>query len=101
MSAGLTKLTETNSFQKVQNLSALQASLRFLPNVIVGTCISFGTDATLHKWSTYVYVNIMGGVFAISPIFMALMKPQWPYWYMAFWGMFMLPFAYDGEPVRF
>ncbi|KAG9953911.1 integral membrane protein, partial [Aureobasidium melanogenum] len=82
-------------FQKVQNLSALQASLRYLPNVVVGTLISFGTDAVLHKWSTYRYLMIMSIISAIAPLLMSLMNPHWPYWYMAFWAMAFLPFAND------
>ncbi|KAK6001680.1 hypothetical protein QM012_002170 [Aureobasidium pullulans] len=82
-------------FQKVQDLSALQASLRYLPNVIVGTLISFGTDAVLHKWSTYRYLMVMSIISAVAPLLMSLMNPSWPYWYMAFWAMAFLPFAND------
>lgn len=81
----------------MQLLSALQASLRFLPNVVIGTLISFGTDAVLHKWDAYRYVTTMLLISCVAPLLMALMDPTWSYWYMAFWGMLLLPFAGDGE----
>lgn len=77
-------------------LSALQASLRFLPNVVIGTLVSFGTDAVLHRWDAYRYVTIMLLISCVAPLLMALMDPAWSYWYMAFWGMLLLPFAGDG-----
>ncbi|KAJ9621681.1 hypothetical protein H2203_007170 [Taxawa tesnikishii (nom. ined.)] len=82
-------------FQRVQQLSALQASLRYIPEIIVAVLISFGTEATLHKWSTYRYVMAMSVISAVSPLLMGLMNPTWPYWYMAFWAMLLLPFAND------
>ena len=71
----------------MQLLSALQASLRFLPNVVIGIMISFGTDAVLHKWDAYRYVTTMLLISCVAPLLMALMDPEWSYWYMAFWGM--------------
>ena len=59
--------------------------------------ISFGTDAVLHKWDAYRYVTTMLLISCIAPLLMALMDPEWSYWYMAFWGMLLLPFAGDGE----
>ncbi|WPH00642.1 general substrate transporter, protein [Acrodontium crateriforme] len=82
-------------FQKVQLLSALQSSIRFLPNIIIGTLISIGTEAVLHKWNTYYYVLAMSGIATVAPLLMGLMKIEWSYWYMAFWAMSLLPFAND------
>lgn len=85
------------SFQKVQNLSALQASLRFLPEIIIGAVNSFGTDALLHKVSTYRFVMTLSIGSVIAPLLMALMRPEWSYWYMEFWAMILLPIAADGK----
>jgi hypothetical protein len=87
----------SDSFQEVQLLSAMQASLRFLPSIVVGVMISFGTDAVLHRWDAYHYVTVMCSISCIAPLLMALMKPTWSYWYMSFWSMLLLPFAGDGE----
>lgn len=38
----------------------------------------------------------MSVISAVSPLLMGLMNPTWPYWYMAFWAMLLLPFANDG-----
>ena len=92
-------LTPTNSFQEVQLLSAMQASLRFLPSIVVGVMISFGTDAVLHRWDAYHYVTVMCSISCVAPLLMALMKPTWSYWYMSFWSMLLLPFAGDGKSI--
>ncbi|KAJ8603665.1 hypothetical protein MRB53_042100 [Persea americana] len=86
-----------SSFQKVKDITALQAAIRFLPDIIVYTATSFGADAVLHRWSTYSFVLATSAISAISPLFMSLMRPEWSYWYMEFWAMVFLPVGYSSQ----
>lgn len=75
---------EAFSFQEVQQLSALQASLRILPSLIVGVAINFAVGYFIHRIPAMWLVLIASALCAISPLLMALIDPAWPYWYCAF-----------------
>lgn len=82
-------------FQDVQHLSALQTSLRFLPNVIIGAILNVGTGLVAHKFRADYLVTITSLLSAGSPLLMALINPDWPYWYSAFWAMCLSPVSSD------
>ncbi|KAF2141290.1 uncharacterized protein K452DRAFT_272011 [Aplosporella prunicola CBS 121167] len=82
-------------FQKVQGLSAMQTSLRFLPNVLIGIVLSVVTGMVIHKWSAYWVVLGVSLVSAISPLLLAIANPNWSYWYALFWAMLLSPLAGD------
>jgi MFS family permease len=71
-----------------------------MPEIIIDLVLSFGTDAVLHKWSTYWYILAISLASLAAPILMGLMRPSWPYWYMEFWAMIALPVANDGKLSR-
>lgn len=86
-----------NSFQEVQELSALQAALRFLPNVIVGAVLNIGTGLLVHRLHADHLVLVTSILSAASPLLMAIIDPSWSWWYCAFWAVLLGPLSADGE----
>ncbi|KAK1998054.1 integral membrane protein [Colletotrichum falcatum] len=82
-------------FQNVQDLSALQTSLRFIPNVLLGIIFSVALGVMLHRVPVYWIVLSTCLLSAISPLVMALVDPGWPYWYASFWAMLLSPLSGD------
>ena len=84
------------SFQEVQQLSAVQTSIRFIPDLLAGMALSICVGLVLHKVSAYYIVLATSFVSAASPILMALINPRWPYWYVSFWAVVLSSVAGDG-----
>ena len=82
-------------FQDVQQLSALQTSIRFIPSIISGAFLNIATGALAHKFRADYLVAVTSLISAISPLLMALVDPAWPYWYSACWAMLLTPFSAD------
>ncbi|CAO1604619.1 hypothetical protein XANCAGTX0491_008164 [Xanthoria calcicola] len=82
-------------YQEVQQLSALQASLRFVPGLLVGFSLNIATGLLVHKFPANYLVIISTLLCAGSPLLMALINPQWSYWYAAFWSMVLYPVSAD------
>lgn len=84
-------------FQDVQSLSALQASIRFLPMAVVGVL----TNTVAAHLVTKVNVNMLLGIPAVitaaAPILMVVASPEWTYWTAAFIAMALSPISGDGE----
>jgi hypothetical protein len=72
------------SFQQVQGQSALGASLRILPALIMAVLINISTGFFVGRMPIMWVVLAAAAFSAISPLLMALIDPKWPYWYMAF-----------------
>ncbi len=85
-----------HSFQEVQQLSAVQTSIRFIPDVLAGMALSICVGLVLHKVSAYYIVLATSFISAASPILMALINPRWPYWYVSFWAVVLSSVAGDG-----
>lgn len=83
-------------FQEVQELSALQTSLRFMPAVVSGAIVNISTGLFVHKIRADYLVIVTTLVSGISPLLLALINPSWPYWYAAFWAMLISPLSCDG-----
>lgn len=84
-------------FQDVQRLSALDTSIRFIPNIISGAILNIGIGFLIHRFRVDYLVFISSFIAAVSPLLMALTNPAWPYWYTVFWVMLLGPFSADGE----
>ncbi|KAE8385906.1 major facilitator superfamily domain-containing protein [Aspergillus alliaceus] len=82
-------------FQEVQYLSALQASIRILPSLIVGVLINLLIGLFVHKVPAYWIVTITSILCAGSPLLMATIQPSWPYWSNAFVAQILQPFSFD------
>ncbi|KAJ5091197.1 hypothetical protein NUU61_006067 [Penicillium alfredii] len=71
-------------FQEVQNLSAIQAALRFLPNVFIGIVLNVGTGLLVHRLRANHLVLVSSVLSAGSPLLMAIVDPDWSWWYFIF-----------------
>lgn len=76
-------------FQYVEELSALQTSLRFLPAPIAGTLTSIITGLVVHKVSANWAIATTTGVAAVSNILLAMNRPGDTYWKFAAPGIFL------------
>ena len=86
-----------HSFQEVQDLSAFQAALRFLPNVIIGILLNVGTGLLVHRLHADHLVLVSTFLSAGSPLLMAIIDPSWSWWYCAFWAVLLGPLSADGN----
>ena len=84
-----------NSFQEVQDLSALQASIRIVPSLIVGTLAQLTTGLLIHRISAFYLVLVSLVLNAGSPLLMAVIDARWPYWYDAFFAQLLSPLSAD------
>lgn len=80
--------TSTNllSFQEVQDHSALGASLRILPNMVLGIITNIVTGWFVNKVPAIYTVLVASALCAVAPLLMAVIDPEWPYWYDAFFA---------------
>ncbi|PIG89635.1 MFS transporter [Aspergillus arachidicola] len=82
-------------FQEVQYLSALQASIRILPSLIVGALLNLIIGLFVHKIRAVWIVTITSLLCAGSPLLMAVIQPSWPYWGNAFFAQILQPVSFD------
>lgn len=82
-------------FQNVQHLSALQSSIRFLPNVIGGCIMNICTGLLIHRLRADALVLSTFILSATSPLLMAFIQPQWSWWWCAFWAVLIGPVSVD------
>lgn len=82
-------------FQQVQHLSALQTSLRFLPSVLLGGLINLTIGLVVHKISAFYLILVTSLLSTGAPLLMALIQPQWPYWFDAFPAQCLMPLGVD------
>lgn len=82
-------------FQQVQHLSALSSSIRFLPSLIIGAGLNLTTGLIVHRTPAAMLVVCTSTLSAGSPLLMALIKTQWPYWYDAFPAQILEPLCVE------
>lgn len=84
-------------FQQVQGLSAIQASIRILPNVVMDILLNLGTGLIVDKFPAnwLVLSSILPS--AVSPLLMAMINPEWVYWRAAFPAQVLFPLAVEGK----
>lgn len=76
-------------FQRVQSLSALQTSLRFLPMVVVAAVTDIITGVPVSKVHVRLLVSITSAISLIASILMATINPHSTYWTHAFFAMLL------------
>lgn len=89
--------TTTLFFQDVQSISALQASIRFLPMAVVGVLTNTVAAYLVVKVNVNVLLGVSAVITAVSPILMAIASPEWSYWAAAFVAMTLSPINGDGK----
>lgn len=87
-------------FQDIQNSSALQASIRFLPMAVVGVVTNMIAAYLVSRVNVNILLGISAIITAVSPILMAVASPKWTYWTAAFFAMILSPVNGDGEWFR-
>lgn len=71
-------------FQEIQNTSTFFTSLRLLPNLLIGVLINLTVGMFVDKVSARWLVAVSSLLCAGAPLMMALVNPDWSYWYMEF-----------------
>jgi hypothetical protein len=85
----------TPSFQEVQNISALQTSIRIIPSLMVGFILQVSTGLLIHRIPAFGLVMASLILSAGSPLLMALIDVRSPYWYNAFFAQLLSPISAD------
>lgn len=78
-------------FQNVQGFDALQSSIRLLPSALVGILLNLATGLVVHRVTPMNLVLVSSLGCAGASLLMALINPEWPYWYGAFPAQILLP----------
>ncbi|OJJ42468.1 hypothetical protein ASPZODRAFT_76869 [Penicilliopsis zonata CBS 506.65] len=82
-------------FQNIQNSSALGASLRILPSLIAGALTNVSTGVFVNRMPVLWVVLGSSAASAAAPLLMAVIHPDWPYWYDAFFAQLLAPLSCD------
>lgn len=85
------------SFQRVQLISPLEASIKLLPNVITGFIVNLLTGLTVQYFASYKLMAVASVVATVSPLIMAVIDPSWSYWVAACWAVALAPVSIDGQ----
>ncbi|KAM5444175.1 hypothetical protein MferCBS31731_000692 [Microsporum ferrugineum] len=83
-------------FQKVEGLTALQSSIRFLAHIIMGACVNIATAYLISRVKVQTLGVVSALVTMIAPILMATIKVGENYWFSPFWALFLSPVNPDG-----
>jgi MFS family permease len=83
------------SFQEVQHFSAMQASLRILPSMVVAVALNFSTGFFVDRAPVFWLVLITMTLTAGAPLLMASIPPEWSYWRGAFFAQLLSPLGGD------
>ncbi|KAF2835726.1 integral membrane protein [Patellaria atrata CBS 101060] len=82
-------------FQYVQEISAIQTSLRFLPGPVSGALTNVVMGLIVHKIRADRCVTIGTTLSCGAALLMAVINPAWPYWACAFPSIFLNPIGAD------
>ncbi|KAF1979739.1 integral membrane protein [Bimuria novae-zelandiae CBS 107.79] len=82
-------------FQDVQEISAIQTSIRFLPAPLAGTIANIVMGLLAHKVRADRAVVVGVAMTAIGALLMCIIKPEWTYWACAFPAMALNPVGAD------
>lgn len=82
MPASLTK----DSFQQVQEASAIKASLQVVPSLVAGALTSIATGIFVHRMPVLWMLLISSAMSTVAPLLMALVRTNQLYWENAFFA---------------
>ncbi|KAF2012238.1 integral membrane protein [Aaosphaeria arxii CBS 175.79] len=82
-------------FQEVQEISAIQTSIRFLPAPISGALSNIVMGLIAHKVRADWCVTFGIALSTIATLLMAIIQPEWNYWAAAFPAVFLNPIGAD------
>ncbi|EFR04782.1 puromycin resistance protein pur8 [Nannizzia gypsea CBS 118893] len=78
-------------FQKVEGITALQSSIRFLAHIIMGACVNVATAYLISRVKVQTLGVVSALISMIAPILMATIKIGENYWFSPFWALFLSP----------
>ncbi|KAJ5896389.1 uncharacterized protein N7473_005788 [Penicillium subrubescens] len=78
-------------FQEIQQLSALQASIRILPSLVVGVLVQVTAGFFVHRVPAIWIVVLTAVLCSLSPLLMATAQPSWTYWTNTFVAQLLQP----------
>ncbi|KAF7713369.1 Uncharacterized protein PECH_004518 [Penicillium ucsense] len=78
-------------FQEVQQLSALQASIRIFPSLVVGVLVQVTAGFFVHRVPAIWIVVLTAVLSSLSPLLMATAQPSWSYWSNTFVAQLLQP----------
>ncbi|KAL5352728.1 hypothetical protein ACLOAV_002676 [Pseudogymnoascus australis] len=81
--------------QKIQLLPAKDASLRLIPNMLIGFILNPIIGLAVQHVRIDYLLTIASMLSAVAPFLLALTDPAWPYWYAEFWSMLLCGVAVD------
>ena len=79
------------SYQQVQGLSALQASLRYFPQIVMGVSTNIAMVHLVSRVKTQTLVVGSALISLVSPALMATVRVDESYWLAPFWAIFLCP----------
>ncbi|KAF6836770.1 integral membrane protein [Colletotrichum musicola] len=82
-------------FQEVQNVSALQSSVRFLPHIIVGTAVNVACAWLVSRVTAQSLGSVSALITIVAPLIMATVDIDGYYWYAPFWALALSPVSAD------
>lgn len=82
-------------FQEVQDLSAIQASIRIIPSTLIGILVNLSMGLFVHRIPAIWVVTLTSILSAVAPVLMAVLQPSWPYWGNAFVAQLLQPISCD------
>ncbi|PVI04313.1 MFS general substrate transporter [Periconia macrospinosa] len=82
-------------FQEIQNHSALTASLYTLPSLIVGVCINLSVGIFVDRLPAGWLVVGSAILSTFAPLIMAVVNPEWKYYYLELWAQILAPLNAD------
>lgn len=82
-------------YQRIQKLTALATSPRFLPMVLTGAAVNIVTGILVYRINAISLVFGAAAITTVAPLLMALSKPTWSYWSATFAAMTLAPIAAD------
>lgn len=85
-----------HSVQKIQLLPAKEASLRLIPNMLIGFILNPTIGLAVQHVRIDYLLTIASMLSAVAPLLLALTDPAWSYWYAEFWSMLLCGVAVDG-----
>lgn len=82
-------------FQDVQGLTAMSASIRFLPEVVAGAITNILVGLYIHRMNANWLLAASFTASAVSPLLLALMRPSLTYWEFVFPAVSLIAIATD------
>ncbi|OJD19332.1 hypothetical protein AJ78_00691 [Emergomyces pasteurianus Ep9510] len=84
-------------FQRVEGLSALQSSIRFLAHVVMGAAANIATAFLISRVKVRTLAVVSAVVTMVAPLLMATVEVGENYWFRPFWALLLSPVNPDGN----